>query len=347
MPSLDLTRWAIVGVKDETGTGRMSQELRRCLAPIRQLVAPSYRHKARPLDGDEPLAAAEDALRAQLTGLQGIIVFEDTDWALSAIRAAHGLGVRVVFIVLWEWLRFYVPEMKLCTAMVCLHRMAWKTTRKLGFKNTVRLTWPLDLRPLPARVITGPARRFAHNVGLFEKDDRKGTLLTLEAFRRVQRPDIELVVRVQNELPLRVDDPRVRIESRHLENYADLYRLGDVAVQPSKCEGLGFMLLEALASGLPVITTDYPPMNEFVRQRTMRAATRWGKFPAEQTSYVHQAHFKLARVTSLARRIAWCAAHDLGPISAANRAWAEETFAPDRVRAEWLAELERVLAQKP
>lgn len=346
MPSLDLTtRWAIVGVKDETGTGRMSQELRRCLAPIRHLVAPSYRLKAKPLEGDEPLAATEDEMRAQFAGLQGIIVFEDTEWALAAIRAAHAQGVRVVFIVLWEWLRFYVPEMRLCDLMVCLHGMAWKVTRKLGFRNTARLTWPLDLSPLPARHITGPARRFAHNVGLFEKDDRKSTLLTLEAFARVRRPEIELVVRVQNELPVRVDDPRVQIESRHLENHADLYRLGDVAVQPSKCEGLGFMLLEAIASGLPVLTTDYPPMNEFVRQRTMRASTRWGRFPAEQTSYVHQAHFKIPRVASLARRIEWCASHDLGPISADNRAWAEQTFAPDRVRSEWLAEFDRLITR--
>jgi len=43
-----------------------------------------------------------------------------------------------------------------------------------------------------------------------------------------------------------------------------LYYLGDVYVYPTKLEGLGLTIFEALASGLPVITTDNAPMNEVV-----------------------------------------------------------------------------------
>ena len=345
MKSLDLSRWAIVGVKDETGTGRMSQDLKRALNPIRHLVGPSYRHAAKPLEaGDTLLECAGDdaALRDQLAGLQGIIVLEDPDWALRAIRAAHGLGVKVVYLVLWEWMRFYLPEMQQVDLFICPHDFAAKVVRKLGFRNAVRLPWPLDLSALPQREIAGPARRFAHNVGLFEPDDRKGTRIVLEAFRKVRRTDVELVVRLQNRCDLPLDDPRIRIEAGHLEHHSDLYRLGDVAVQPSKCEGLGFMLLEAMASGLPVLTTNYPPMNEYVRNPRMLVATRWGKYPAEQTFYIHQAHFKLPRPADLARRIEWCAENDLAPIAAVNRAWVAETFRADRVRREWEEALGRV-----
>jgi glycosyltransferase involved in cell wall biosynthesis len=346
MQSLDLARWAIVGVKDETGSGRMAEDLSRALDPIRHLTAPSHRGPSNPGPAnDVPLALeSDDALSGQLAALQGIIIFEDTDWSRRAVRLAHAAGVKTVQVALWEWTRFYVPEWQFLDLFVCLHGMAEKTLRRLGFRRLARLVWPLNLAPLPRREIQGPARRFAHNVGLLEKDDRKGAAITLEAFRRVSLPDIELVVRVQNEFTLPVDDPRVRIESRHLENHGDLYQLGDVAVQPSKCEGLGFMLLEAIAAGLPVITTDYPPMNEYVRNRKLLASTRWGKFPAEQTSYIHQAHFKIPRAASLARCIEWCATHDMGPISAGNRTWAEETFAPEKVRHEWVAALERLLS---
>lgn len=42
-----------------------------------------------------------------------------------------------------------------------------------------------------------------------------------------------------------------------------LYYMGDVYVYPSWLDGIGLTLLEALASGLPIITTDCAPMNEF------------------------------------------------------------------------------------
>jgi glycosyltransferase involved in cell wall biosynthesis len=43
-----------------------------------------------------------------------------------------------------------------------------------------------------------------------------------------------------------------------------LYHLGDVYVYPSRLEGIGLTIAEAISCGLPVIVTDEPPMNEFV-----------------------------------------------------------------------------------
>src|SRR5262249_14369854 len=37
---------------------------------------------------------------------------------------------------------------------------------------------------------------------------------------------------------------------------------GDVCAQPSRWEGLGLPLLECQAAGMPLVTTDAPPMNE-------------------------------------------------------------------------------------
>ena len=43
-----------------------------------------------------------------------------------------------------------------------------------------------------------------------------------------------------------------------------LYHLGDVYVYPSRLDGVGLTVGEALACGLPVITTENGPMDEFV-----------------------------------------------------------------------------------
>jgi glycosyltransferase-like protein len=48
---------------------------------------------------------------------------------------------------------------------------------------------------------------------------------------------------------------------------AALYRLADAFVFPSVKEGWGLVVLEAIASGLPVITSDQPPFTEFLSDR--------------------------------------------------------------------------------
>src|SRR6187402_951516 len=147
MTCLELQRWAIIGVKDETGAGRMGQELKKCLHPIRHLVAPSFRLNGKSLeDLETPLACGEtdQEMKAQFAGLQGIIVFDAADWARQAIRVAHSMGIKTVYIVLWEWFQPSVAEWGMCDLFICPNRFALKVIRKLGFKNSIMLTWPLD-----------------------------------------------------------------------------------------------------------------------------------------------------------------------------------------------------------
>jgi glycosyltransferase-like protein len=52
------------------------------------------------------------------------------------------------------------------------------------------------------------------------------------------------------------------------EDLPTLYRLADAFVFPSLQEGWGLVVLEALASGLPVLTTNQPPFTEFLTLET-------------------------------------------------------------------------------
>jgi glycosyltransferase involved in cell wall biosynthesis len=167
-------------------------------------------------------------------------------------------------------------------------------------------------------------------------DNRKSTLLTLEAFHRARNPDLSLIVHSQGSLPQQINDPRIHYAIGSLHNYQDLYREGEVFIQASKAEGLGLSILEPIACGLPVLTTDYPPMNESALDRHLLVSSHWGKKPSLQANYIPQAHLKIPRVKSLAKRIGWCATHDMSAFSSSNRTWALRNFNPDRLRTEWI-----------
>jgi alpha-maltose-1-phosphate synthase len=89
---------------------------------------------------------------------------------------------------------------------------------------------------------------------------RKGVPLLLEAWKNLASKDAELwIVGPINEQARVLIPPlsnlRIMGSYPHRE-LPKLLRQCDVLVFPSYCEGFGLVLLEALASGLPIITTD-------------------------------------------------------------------------------------------
>lgn len=337
--SVNFSRWAVVAHKDDTGFGRQAADIRAVLELGTHIVIPSERLSDHPLDPrtDRLLRPEDPVERVEtvLHGLDGIVFFERANWHPRLLATARRLGVRTVCVPNWEWFAPRAPEWESCDLFVCTSVFAERVVRRSGWLNTVRLPWTLDLARFPARSVAGPARVFIHNAGLVDPDDRKGTRDTIEAFMRVSDPALRLRVRLQKEVPLPPHDGRVEVSIGNLREPAALYAEGDCAIQPSKMEGNGFMVLEPVASGLPVLTLDYPPMSEAVRQPQMRVRKRWFKRRAFPTAWVRHAHLRLPRIGDLARRIAWCATHDLGGIARENRAWAEATFARDRLRAQW------------
>lgn len=336
----DFSRWAVVAYNDDTGLGRMAQDARAVLG-VRHLVVPSQRLTTHPLvAGRDTLLrpdAPSDEVVAMLDGLDGLILLEKPDWHPQLVPLARARGLRLVCVPMWEWFRGQDAHWSAVDRILCPSAFCERIVRSYGWSHAAAITWSLDLARLPARRITGPARLFVHNAGIVDPDDRKGTHATIRAFRRVARRDLRLLVRLQKPADLPELDPRIEVQLGNLADPAALYAEGDCAVQPSKMEGMGFMVLEPVCCGVPTITTDYPPMSDHVAQRELRATPRWfGRtcFPARAAGVKH-AHLRLPRERDLARRIAWCADHDLAAISAANRTRAEEKFAPDRLRDEW------------
>lgn len=342
--AIDWKKWGVVGYKDNTGIGRMAEDVKRLLGVI-HLVVPSERLETHALVSCDRLlrpACSVSDLRRTLTGLHGIIMIERHSWHPELIRTAKALGVKVVSVPMWEWFRGQDENWRGVDLFICPNQFALRVVRSYGYKKSMHLPWLIDLNQLPQRTICGPARLFIHNAGIVDADDRKGTRDTITAFKRVKRSDIRLVVRLQKPAELPIPDERIEIRIGNLPVPAHLYREGDVAIQPSKMEGIGFMVLEPVCSGMPVITLDYPPMNEYVTQPEMLVRKKWFKRKAFPTTVagIQHAHLRLPSIRDLTRKIEWCADHDMGNFSRANRAWTERELSAAVLKEKWTAALE-------
>ena len=346
---LDVSKWAVVAHKDDSGFGRQAQDMRAVLGIDRQIVIPSERlwdKELRPplevlLKPDDP----EERVREVLNGLQGIVFYERHSWHPKILQVARELGVRSICVPNWEWFNGDDQQWDLCDLLVTSSHFSLSVARKFGRRNSVCLPWTLDLNRFTPRNISGCARIFVHNAGIVDRDDRKGTRDTINAFKRV-KGDVSLIVRMQKETDLPKLDSRIDLRIGNLSDPAELYAEADVAIQPSKMEGNGFMVLEPVCSGMPVISLDYPPMNEFVRQPEMRVKKQWFKRKAFPTAWVKHAHLRLPDESDLVRKIEWCAGNDVGNVARDNRAWAESTFRRETLRDTWYAAMKATLGDE-
>jgi len=92
---------------------------------------------------------------------------------------------------------------------------------------------------------------------------RKGISYLLRAYRRFKGPNTELVLVGSYPDDMRPFIP-FRDDFKHIPHIPqtdlpEIYRSADVFVFPSLIEGMGLVVLEAMASGLPVITTPNGP----------------------------------------------------------------------------------------
>jgi len=114
--------------------------------------------------------------------------------------------------------------------------------------------WGTDVNLFAPNEIQKDELTFFHSAGM---SDRKGTDILIDAFIEGEcYKNSTLIVHTQRPFNIKVVEETVTAPG--------LYYLGDVYVYPTRLDGLGLTMYEALSCGLPVITTDFPPMNEAV-----------------------------------------------------------------------------------
>lgn len=115
---------------------------------------------------------------------------------------------------------------------------------------------------------------YFHSAGM--SPTRKGTDFVIKAFEILTKSyeNIRLIIHTQvslnsaipelsNTINKLVDNKLLYIIEKTV-SAPGLYHYGDVYVYPTRLEGIGLTIAEALACGLPVITSDSAPMNEFI-----------------------------------------------------------------------------------
>ena len=160
------------------------------------------------------------------------------------------------------------------------------------------------------------------SVGKFET--RKSFHETLQAWKQAfgNDPDVRLVLKthVFSDEPAKLDEVKGLLDNLGLSNVVaywgprspveikTLYRQSHVFVLPSKGEGWGLPLIEAAASGLPIVTTNYSAHAEFLQpsscvfvdydlahvdckqfQACYPGQTEWGKWAVPDTNSLAQA----------------------------------------------------------
>jgi glycosyltransferase involved in cell wall biosynthesis len=162
------------------------------------------------------------------------------------------------------------------------HPQAWY----MPWGTDLEVFQPRSFAPVDPGCVT-----FFHSAGM--NPVRKGADLVLRAFSTL-RGAARLVIHTQVSLAECLPDVTSLI--RRLESDGTLavreetvpapglYHLGDVLVYPSRLDGIGLTIAEALACGLPAIVSDNGPCNEFVNATCGRLA-RVATFRSREDGY--------------------------------------------------------------
>jgi glycosyltransferase involved in cell wall biosynthesis len=289
----------LVGWQTASGLGYLNHYLAKHLDVARWLV---------PIHEDKPttrgaklncpveytsIHADTRSLRRWLDGLDWVL-FAEQPYCPRLARAARVLGVNIACVPNWECLNPNLPWLVCVDLMVCpslhtyRHACDWKHRYSFGW-DVIYIPCPIDTEAFRFRQRTqcrryvfingwggGHPRRLDGSRAPY---GRKGAELIAEA--AMGAPDLPFIVYSQvklSGLPRNVELRKPPSDHRRL------YEDGDVCVQPSHYEGIGLQLLECQAAGMPLITTDAPPMNEYqpldvIPVRSWDIVQLWGDQP--------------------------------------------------------------------
>ncbi|MDB4540237.1 glycosyltransferase family 4 protein [bacterium] len=284
-PSKDKMRIGIVTAWFERGAAYVSKQLRDSLASEHDVYI--YARGGEAFAKDDPnwdheyVTWGKQPLVTEITAVHikhfknwirrknlDIVIFNEQRW-WRAVLAAREAGVRT-----GSYVDFYTQETKPCfdayDFLICntqRHTSVFKEHSQVIF-----VPWGTDTATYkPARTSPPQKLRFFHSAGM--NPHRKGTDIVLKAFSDLASDKAELIIHSQKDIAacfphlnnlikgLKANKQLTIVE--RTVTAPGLYHLGDVYVYPSRLDGIGLTLPEAISCGLPVIATDEAPMNEF------------------------------------------------------------------------------------
>lgn len=203
-----------------------------------------------------------------------VVLFNEQHW-WPPILWCKKLGIKTIAYIDY-YKKSTIPVFEVYDTIIC------NTLRHLeafnSHRNVYYLPWGTDIELFkPTNKIFGKTQKrnitFFHSCGM--DPYRKGTDLVIKAFSNLKN-DVNsfLIIHTQRELTTifpdlegvmqtLIDQNRIEIITKSVPA-PGLFHTGDVYVYPTRLEGIGLTIIEALASGLPCLVPDNGPMNEFV-----------------------------------------------------------------------------------
>ncbi|MFC1680648.1 glycosyltransferase [Pseudomonadota bacterium] len=249
----------LVGRDNDKGLGLLTAEYSKRLNVTKVLVKDCRTSRLRKLQCPKPFTRyVGNPDRAAAFWVRGFDTLFVLEFAVhpKLFRWARRRGIYSVLKVNYEFLPESLPELP--DLFLCSSSLNMEMT---PYENKVLIPDPVDTEAIGFRRRTR-AITFVHNAGRFGTQFSNCTPEVLAAIPLVKNPNVRFVIRSQKDITFRVDDPRVRYEGA-VADYRDLYREGDVFLMPQKFRATSLPVQEAMAAGMPVMTTDMKPFNEF------------------------------------------------------------------------------------
>lgn len=209
-----------------------------------------------------------------------VVFFNEQRWWEPVILCARRSVVCGAYIV--HYTADTIPLFDCYDFVICNARHHYDLFR--DHAQALFVPWGTDInrfRPRTTDVVKPGTVTFFHSAGM--NPYRKGADLVLESFSELRAsaalPRVVFHLQGGNDVfesnGQRFDRSfRSKLETIEMRDCVEViessardpgepYRLGDVCVYPTRHEGLGLTVAEALASGLPLIVTGNPPVNEY------------------------------------------------------------------------------------
>lgn len=219
-------------------------------------------------------------------------VFFDENFQFETITHLRRGGIRTIGRFVWEHFSpFYVPEaLEAYDVIYSLTSAEQRRYHSLGI-DSPRIQWGCHPELLEAATSREYSEgSFFYPGGYLSR--RKSTGAVVRAFSKAKGKQLRLIIKSQRPMvrsdllpwgprrrelmqtlertrliPSKRYDPRIQCihdDLSQLDYYA-LLSSNAVCLAPSRWEGLGLHFYEAAAFGMPIITNDGPPMNEWIR----------------------------------------------------------------------------------
>lgn len=165
-----------------------------------------------------------------------------------------------------------IPLFNVYDGLICNTKRHYSVFEDTGKAHYI--PWGTDTelyKPSTYELVNKDVVTFFHSAGM--RPTRKGTGIFIEALLKMKQP-FKAVLHSQK--PIKAEYPELAegidnlVNSKKLEiiektvTAPGLYYKGDVYVYPSVLEGIGLTIAESIASGMACLTSDNPPMNEFL-----------------------------------------------------------------------------------